>query len=69
MTTTFTRPAAASLRRHAYAVGGAVLTTTLLWASGGAKATLASMHLVVAALLVPLLGRARLGDSPNARSL
>ncbi|WP_368407033.1 DUF6069 family protein [Actinomadura sp. NAK00032] len=32
-TTTFTRPAAPGLRRHAYAVGGTVLATALLWAA------------------------------------
>jgi Family of unknown function (DUF6069) len=133
MTTTLTRSATPSLRLHAYAVGGAVLATALLWAaarslgvelrvdpgdgrpaqvvglpliagvtlavsllasatragldrltdrapavwtglavivlpvsfvpvlyveaSGGTKATLALMHLSVAAVLVPLLGR------------
>ncbi|GGV38434.1 hypothetical protein GCM10010182_73400 [Actinomadura cremea] len=33
MATTFTRPAVPGLRRHAYAVGGAVLATALLWAA------------------------------------
>jgi Family of unknown function (DUF6069) len=145
MTTTFTRSAAPSLRRHAYAVGGAVLATALLWAaarglgvelhvdpgdgrpaqvvglpliagvtlvvsllasatragldrltdrapavwtgsavivllvsfvpvlyveaSDGAKATLASMHLVVAAILVPLLGRRNGDRTPATRRL
>ncbi|WP_326647471.1 MULTISPECIES: DUF6069 family protein [unclassified Streptomyces] len=140
MTATSTRPATPSLRRHAYAVGGAVLATALLWtaarslgvelrvdarngrppqvvglplvagstlvvsllasatrkwldrltdrastvwtrlavtvllvslapmtyvqASGSAKATLALMHLAVAAVLVPLLARAN-GDRPG----
>lgn len=140
MTAISTRPATPSLRRHAYAVGGAVLATALLWtaarslgvelrvdarngrppqvvglplvagstlvlsllasatrkwldrltdraptvwtrlavtvllvslapmtyvqASGSAKATLALMHLAVAAVLVPLLARGN-GDRPE----
>jgi hypothetical protein len=144
MTTTSTRSATPSLRHHAYAVGGAVLATALLWAAahslgvelrvdpgdgrptqviglpliagvtlvvallasatrtgldrltkraptvwtglaaivllvsfvpvlyvgaaGGTKATLALMHLSVAAVLVPILGRRNGRGSPEGGS-